>query len=80
MTGRLRDYPMRRTQRRVSIPELVKAMTEAGATFRHSECGTWLVDDLASLPCNLRDDFFACDERELAAELRRIEARQIQAA
>ena len=71
---------MKRTTRGSDIQALVRAMTEAGAVFQRSECGTWLVEGLASLPCNLRDDFFACDERELAAELRRIEARQIQAA
>ena len=71
---------MRQPSKHVSIPALVQAMTEAGAVFQRSECGTWLVEGLAFLPCNLRDDFFACDERELAAELRRIEARQIQAA
>lgn len=71
---------MRRTSRSVNIPALVRAMTDGGAIFRHTTGGAWLVDNLASLPCNLRDEFFAADERELAAELRRIEDRDRAAA
>ena len=70
---------MRRTSRSVNIPALVRAMIDAGAIFRHTDCGAWLVDNLASLPCNLRDEFFAADERELVAELRRIETEPIPA-
>lgn len=71
---------MKRTTRHANIPALIRAMIDAGAAFRHTDCGAWLVDNLASLPCDLRDEFFEADEKELAAELRRIEDRDRAAA
>lgn len=70
---------MKRTTRHANIPALIRAMIEGGAIFRHTDCGAWLVDNLPSLPCDLRDEFFEADERELAAELRRIETEPIPA-
>ena len=61
---------MKRTLRGVNIPGLVEAMRRAGAGFRAMPGGTWLVENLASLPCDLRDEFFACDEKALGAHLR----------
>lgn len=66
---------MKRTQRRVSIPELVKAMTDAGAVFYFTDAGTLLVRGLASLPVTLQDEFFECEGRELARYLRELEKR-----
>lgn len=63
---------MRRTQRKVSIPDLVRAMIEGGASFHLSAGGTWRVDGLAFLPCDLRDEFYQVDEAALAAHLRRM--------
>lgn len=71
---------MKRTTRHANVSALIRAMTDAGAAFRHTAGGAWLVEGLASLPCNLRDEFFEADERELAAELRRIEDRDRAAA
>lgn len=70
---------MKRTTRHANVSALIRAMTDAGAAFRHTAGGAWLVEGLASLPCNLRDEFFAADERELVAELRRIETEPIPA-
>lgn len=70
---------MKRTTRQTSIPALIRAMTDAGAAFRHTAGGAWLVEGLGGLPCAIRDEFFEADERELAAELRRIETEPIPA-
>ena len=61
---------MRRTLRAVSIPGLVEAMRRAGAGFVQTEAGSWLVQGMASLPCDLRDELLGCDERALVAFLK----------
>ena len=61
---------MRRTQKRASIPALVKAMIEGGAGFHFSECGSLFADNLGKLPTYLRDEFFNCEGRELVRFLR----------
>lgn len=47
-------------------------MIEAGASFHLSAGGTWWVDGLASLPCDLRDEFYQVDEAALSAHLRQM--------
>lgn len=61
---------MKRTSRRVSIPDLVAAMTDAGASFYFTDAGALLVRGLASLPVTLADEFFECDGRELVRFLK----------
>lgn len=61
---------MRRTHRTVSIPGLVEALRQAGASFRQTSGGSWLLEAAASLPGWLQDAFFQADERSLAAFLR----------
>ncbi len=64
---------MKRTTRNLNIPALVEALIEAGAVFRRSPGGAWVVEGLASLPCALRDEFFAADEKALGAHLHALE-------
>lgn len=65
---------MTRTERKISIPDMVRQMIDAGASFVFSPGGSLYVNNLASLPCHLRDDFFACDEKQLVAHLRQMAA------
>ncbi|MBK9313098.1 MAG: hypothetical protein IPM55_02445 [Acidobacteria bacterium] len=66
---------MKRTERTIDIPDLIRRMIEAGASFHRSAGGTWRVDNLASLPCDLRDEFYQADETAIAAQLRLMAAR-----
>jgi len=70
----------RRTERRPDVAAVVRAMLEAGATFRQTDGGTWIVDNLTSLPAALQDEFYECDERELVRHLRGLEKRDDRAA
>lgn len=70
----------RRTERRTDIPALVRAMVEAGATFRFTTAGTLMVDGLDSLPCALRDEFFDAEPAELVRHVRELQRQTDQAA
>lgn len=64
---------MRRESSRVSIPGLVEALRQAGASFRQTSGGCWLLDAGTSLPGWLADAFYQADEKALAAHLRAAE-------
>lgn len=60
---------MKRTNEQTSIPALVERMRAAGAAFRQIGGGLWFVENLASLPDALRDQFYQADEKTLSAYL-----------
>lgn len=65
---------MRRTERKINIHAMVRAMTEAGAEFYFTDNGTLLVQGLDSLPLALQDEFFECDGRELVTHIKQLMA------
>lgn len=64
---------MKRGDKQVDIPGLVREMTEGGAYFYFTPAGSVVVRNLGALPGYLRDAFYACNERELVRYLRAIE-------
>lgn len=67
---------MKRTLERITPGDLIQALVNAGASFRQTEGGSWLLDVESSLPGWLLDEFLASDERKLGEHLRQQKQQQ----